>query len=46
VGPGVVIFPGNVGPDDGFGGASGYIEMNAYKPLMIHDITTPPIQLS
>ena len=32
----------------GFGGASGYLEMNVYKPLMIHNIThsitllTPP----
>jgi fumarate hydratase, class II len=23
----------------GFGGASGYLEMNVYKPLMIHNIT-------
>ena len=23
----------------GFGGAGGYLEMNVYKPLMIHNIT-------
>ncbi len=26
-------------PGVGFGGASGYLEMNVYKPLMIHNIT-------